>query len=59
MNNQNETDALHSAFECVYVDLCGHGICRYDPVILAQLWQDFLVDMAAGFPSVFKTARPQ
>jgi len=51
-----EHEHLHQAFEAVYLDLCGHGICRWDPVILERLWLEFLADMNAGFPSLFKQA---
>jgi hypothetical protein len=52
-----EQDALHDAFECVYLDLCTHGLCRYDPEILAALWAKFLIDLANGFPSLFERRR--
>jgi hypothetical protein len=54
-----EQDALHDAFSAVYLDLCSHGICLYDPEILEHLWHEFLRDMQAGFISLFGVARPQ
>lgn len=52
-----DDDALHEAFECVYLDLCAHGLCRFDPQILAELWAAFVSDMARGFPSLFANER--
>ena len=46
----NNSDHLYNAFSAVYVDMCAHGICRYDPQILAAMWASFLIDMAHGFP---------
>jgi hypothetical protein len=50
----NHETELHQAFEEVYLDLCAHGICRYDPDVLAALWAGFLRDMAQGFASLFE-----
>ena len=50
----NNSDHLYNAFSAVYLDLCAHGICKYDPQILAAMWASFLIDMAHGFPSMFE-----
>jgi hypothetical protein len=46
-------DEVKDAFERVYLDLCCHGLCRYDPEILARLWDDFFREMQRGFDSLF------
>jgi hypothetical protein len=55
----DDSDHLYDAFSAVYLDLCNHGICRYDPDILEQLWLEFLRDMQKGFISLFSAARAQ
>jgi hypothetical protein len=55
----DDSDHLEDAFHAVYLDLCGHGICKYDPAILEQLWLEFLCDLQQGFVSLFSAARPQ
>ncbi len=49
----DDSDHLEDAFRSVYLDLCGHGLCRYDPDILKELWFEFLDDLQNGFPSLF------
>jgi hypothetical protein len=58
-NAMDDSDHLYDAFSAVYLDLCSHGLCRYDPDILADLWLEFLRDMQNGFISLFGVARPQ
>jgi hypothetical protein len=48
-----DDDALYERFNEVFLDLCLTGACTYDPVILQELWLEFLQDLERGFASLF------